>query len=661
MKDSNIEKRLADLIRMFGKKNSNNGYTLGVSSMKLIINGNFCEEFEDIDNAPCIVNYIAVDSSSITPWFNMQATTGMVGLVWGDKYSIGAMGSANVKKIVDYVESTYGTTTTNKEKLMELRRAKWLSIASDNRTEYLKGIYNDGKSGCDFDHAVDCIYSCYSRDKSDNLNLTLDELKNNILKTINKTEAFFIRIKYPTRASLMSSCYLARQDGERYARWSHIIPLINKRIHKMIKPHEIKELIACDPNDVLVDGRLRDDKPANVKTVVKKKAEVKTEIRQWPAIYSAESYGIKDMSTNDWCKWQKEKEAEYAKIVKKLGHPRFEVVIDEKYRQYYQLQIMGIVWMYSFNPYDKDRNKNPEYAKQFAKFYNGTKETSIPVDGTIVIDHFDKDKTPYLLGDIIRICDDGYKEDPGKGFFCRIDTPNGSNIVTFDFMRVNDIDDRDWHKNRYSQTARNIHGSICKPKRMNRKMAVSQRTGMSYAQMGYHARISSNSIKALWNEFDAKFKEDEQELLNNDMLSFDHEKFALSLQEADSPLHRDEIDVVPHYYRRGYFEFVTKKTGYSTISDIPRDRMLQAQRAWWTSIYRDVLQSAMRAGRKDTLDYDLLKENQDLIPCEFDKVGYYYLTPDKNLNKPELDIAEKVRLVVNAILNKKNKPALQPL
>lgn len=261
--EDKLEERLATLIRMFGSKNKNNGYTLGLSGMRLIINGNFAEEFDDCEEeVPCIVNYVAVDASSITPWFNMQATKGMVGLVWGDKYSVGAMGQSNVKKIVDYVESKYGTTVKDKKRLAEVRRSEWLKIAKDNNNVFLVGKYDgdDNKDkGCDFNHAVDCIYCCYDRSDSKDLGLSLNELKNNILASIDKTAAFFLRVQYPTREALKSSYYLAGQDGERWARWNQIIPLVNKKIFRMIKPHEVKELLASDPSEVLVNGRLKGD------------------------------------------------------------------------------------------------------------------------------------------------------------------------------------------------------------------------------------------------------------------------------------------------------------------------------------------------------------------------------------------------------------------
>lgn len=665
--EEKLEIRLANLIRMFGSKNSKGGYRLGLSNMELKINGNFCEEFEDLDKAPCIVNYVAVDSDDVTPWFNMQALFGWTGLVWGDKYSVGAMGQANIKKIIDYVESVYGKTIKDKKRLAELRRAEWLKVAKDNERNFLVGIYSDDEDkkkddkGVDFHHAVDCVYCCYSRQKSDDLGLTLDELKNNILKSIDKTTAFFLRVQYPTRKSLASSYYLAGQSGERYARWSHIIPLVNKKIHRMIKPHEIKELLALDPKDVLVKGRLKGDEQKNVRKIVKpKKAKdgikKKEEPRSWPLLYSAEAYGLK-LSTDQWVKWREEKRKEYAAKVKKLGHPRFEIVLGEKYRRYYQLQVMGIVWMYAFNPDDKQKAKYPEHAR----FYNGTKETSIPTLETVVIDHFDKDKTPYLLGDIARICDKGYKEDPAEGFFCRIDTPLGERIVTYDFIRESDIDDRDWHGDRYSREARWIHSHISKPARKNRKLDVSQRTGMSYANLGYHARITGDSVKKLWNVFDKTFEVDEQKILDVDLLDFDHEAFSRKLREASSPLLSEDFKVVPKQYMRGYEDHIKSTTGYSKTYDVPRDRMLQAQRSWWSGLYRIVLQNAIRVGRKDTLDYKLLNENRDLIPCEFTKVGYYYLTPDKDLKKDEMQTAKEVRMVVNAILNRKNVPAVPAL
>ena len=206
----NFESRIEDItdaIRLHGKKRSDGCYVLSVRYLKIIVDGRIAEEYEDMENfAPCQIDYIAVEPSGTTPWFNMfTAFSTHFQLMSNDKYNLSAAGEGAINSIYQYIQGF--KEPKDKERLREVLRSRWIKIANElSKRTYLKGI--DGDEGVWLNHAVDCRYCCYGDSE-----FKLEDIETHILNTIGKTEAFFIRVLYPEYNDLHNSGYLAFQTS----------------------------------------------------------------------------------------------------------------------------------------------------------------------------------------------------------------------------------------------------------------------------------------------------------------------------------------------------------------------------------------------------------------------------------------------------------------
>jgi len=384
---------LPKLIRTHGRHCGDGKYMLSLSDMELYIDGRFCDEFEDDKYfRKCIVNYIAVDGDDIEPWFNMQATGGWVGLVWGDKYCIDNLGvdkegRSNITKVVKFIQSKYKSETVSDTRKKHLRQAEWLEkIKSLKDRSFLRG-YKKDYSGCDFLHAVDCIYCC----GSNNEGWSLDELERKIINDIDKHSAFIIRLQFPTISALMKSGYLSAQSPERYARWKGIIRKVNKRLNTRLPKAEFNRLFDMEFDEVFIKGRLHGE-PTKPISKVKPKTVAFTG-RKRPDVGSHPDWD--NASCKDRLSYSDKKQAEMREAIKKLGHPRFEVIFTNDQMKKMvegQLKSSQLINFYKFKE-QRCEPSNRAYSNRI----------SLPAIGTYIIDHLDENKTPYLIGDLITI------------------------------------------------------------------------------------------------------------------------------------------------------------------------------------------------------------------------------------------------------------------
>ena len=114
---------ITDAIRLHGRKRNDGCYILSVRGLKIIIDGRIAEEYEDLtDFAPCQIDYIAVEPSGTSPWFNMfTAFSTHYPLMSNDKYSLGAAGEKAIARIYQYIQG-FGEVK-DKERLKEVRRS----------------------------------------------------------------------------------------------------------------------------------------------------------------------------------------------------------------------------------------------------------------------------------------------------------------------------------------------------------------------------------------------------------------------------------------------------------------------------------------------------------------------------------------------------------
>lgn len=381
---------LPKLIRTHGRHCGDGKYMLSLSDMKLYIDGRFCDEFEDDkDFRKCIVNYIAVDGDVIVPWFNMQATGGWVGLVWGDKYCIDNLGvdkegRSNIAKVVKFIQSKYKSKTISDTRKKHLHQTEWLEkIKPLKDRSFLRG-YKKDYSGCDFLHAVDCIYCC----GSNNEGWSLDELERKIINDIDKHSAFIIRLQFPTISALMKSGYLSAQSPERYARWKGIIRKVNKRLNTRLPKVEYNRLFNMEFDEVFIKGRLHGEPIKPISKIKPKKIELTG--RKRPDLCSHPDWH--NASWDERLSYSDKKQAEMEEAIKKLGHPRFEVIFKNGQMQRMVESQLKSIQLINFYQY-KERKCSPSRCAY-------SNRVSLPAIDTYIIDHLDDDKTPYLIGDL---------------------------------------------------------------------------------------------------------------------------------------------------------------------------------------------------------------------------------------------------------------------
>jgi len=478
---------IANAIRLHGNKRGSE-YILSVRHLEIIIDGRIAEEYEDLEDfAPCQIDYLGVSSDSIEPWFNMFTAfnTGFP-LMSNDKYNFSkyCAGEEGVSAVYQYVQEF--KTSKDKKRLRAVMRAKWLKTVKEKENgTYLKGV--GVENGCSLSHAVDCSYTCH--DTSDlKGGVSLEVKENHILKAIGKTEAFFIRVQYPDLKSLLDMGYLAWQDAERAARFRHIIPKINDKVNSLITKKEVNRLIEKAPNKVIFKGRLKGDPKPKLRKPAKIKAK---DIRTSPDFGNHPneklSWGGEDGKKR--IKYRRRVENKIRRKLDKLDIPRFELILPFEHGIAFRFQIQQIVKNYNIM-YDKSN---------YARFYNGTADICLPSLGAKVIDHYDEDKTPYALGDLVKWFDSRSSRrdsDISELFFrVKYEDDKKGKIVTFSF--ISNWSDNDWdsptHSGEFSIMARNlINASQQNPLK-------SQRTGMTYMRKTAEARISPMSIKNLWN------------------------------------------------------------------------------------------------------------------------------------------------------------------
>lgn len=484
---------LPKLIRTYGKHCGDGKYVLHLSDMKLYIDGRFCDEFEDdTDFRKCIVNYIAVDGDDVEPWFNMQATGGMVGLVWGDKYSIENLGKdkegrCNIAKVVKYIQNKYKSSTISETRKKHLRQAEWIEKTKglDNKS-FLRG-YKKNYSGCDFIHAVDCIYCC----GSNNEGWSLTELERKIINDIDKHSAFIIRLRFPTISALLKAGYLSKQSSERYARWKSIIRKINKRLNTRLPKSEFIKLFNSEFEDVFIDGRLYGEP---IKPISKNKPKtVKYKGRTRPCLGSHPDWD--NVSWDERLAYSDKKRIEMTEAIKKLGHPRFEVVIHEDSMKHFVECQMKILHLMNF--YNCKEKKFRNTGKAFCN------NLSLPAFGAYIIDHLDEDKTPYLVGDLNTIIN---KFGFISGAFTKI------NDKIFKIRTISDSQMRpaDWQA-RDLGVIDNIYTKMYQDKLencyKNKTPEVSQRTGAQYMVSSHQTIFDVESLCENYNMYEEWFKE----------------------------------------------------------------------------------------------------------------------------------------------------------
>lgn len=275
-----IEKQIGNFVRAYGTADSTNTIKLSLG-FKLEVDGRFTEEFEDLDSpAPCIVDYLAIESDSLTPWFHMYSNFSThFPLASNDKYALTALKTSDIKKIHSSLNKRFEKVSISEEKQKELNRANWMLYGKNQlQNVFLVDTWDYEKStdkikiyktyGTDFNHFLDCTYSCYTgvRDKLNQSGMlpynNITEMRQYILDTIDTEKiSLAIKILYPDYDSLVGSSYLAGQSMERWERWRTLMPYIYDIIDKHVSEQFYEEILLTDPKEYF--GELKPDERRN--------------------------------------------------------------------------------------------------------------------------------------------------------------------------------------------------------------------------------------------------------------------------------------------------------------------------------------------------------------------------------------------------------------
>jgi hypothetical protein len=247
----NNEEKLGNLIRTYGEDNGGGTIKIGVP-FKLEIDGRFCDEFEDLESeAPCIVDYLAIESDSTTPWFHMYSNFAThYPLASNDKYSIGVLGNKNIEKIIKQLEKKYSDKPISIEKRKEINRGLMLSFAGKKLSNL---FVSEDQRKVNFIFFLDCLYSCQSINFEKQTNLpykNFKEMGEYILKVCdNYSVCLSLKVLYPTYESMKSSGYLAYQSNSRYDKFRVIVAHIYDLIDKHIPDELFNQLLSVESID----------------------------------------------------------------------------------------------------------------------------------------------------------------------------------------------------------------------------------------------------------------------------------------------------------------------------------------------------------------------------------------------------------------------------
>lgn len=483
----NFEKRIGELVRMFGEKQSSDAYRLRLD-FDFIIDGRIAEEYEDLpEKANCLVKYLQIESKDVRPWFHMvTAFTTHFPLMSNDKYGLSAINQSEWELVVKNIVTKYGYNTNDKNAIKELKRVNWINFIKENMfkiklrqdSKWLKKKYSEYSliEGT----ILDSFYSCFSTKNAEKLGMTFEELEDVILNSINKTEALFLKIIYPTLKAFRDSGYLGKQGYERYERWKRITEMVWHRVELFIKDLDIGKITQNDPQDILINNRLPNDPVPNVGYSLKKEG-LKFEKRYPPKIGYPKGY---DFRKFDIAAFDKAKKIELEKA-KKLGHPRFEIVLNEEANECVALQLLGNFY---FTRYI-EKSKSDTWYKN---------DIIVPSYETIIIDHLDKDKTPYLLGDFNINMPVNFAPE----FFIRVNINGEENIIEIR-KKIDHIYDKRIQEKMcydYSIGARLILDDIIDRYDLfwfEEALDVSQRSGQSFLLKTYRLYTTKDCIKSL--------------------------------------------------------------------------------------------------------------------------------------------------------------------
>jgi hypothetical protein len=245
------EEKLGGLIRKYGEKNSVGTIKISVP-FKLEIDGRFCDEFEDLPTkAPCIVDYLAIESDNTTPWFHMYSNFSThFPLASNDKYSIGVLGEKNIDKLIKQIEKNHNGKPISIEKRKEINRGLMLSFAGKK----LNNLFvSEDQRKVDFNFFLDCLYSCQSINFEKQTNLpymNFKEMGEYILKICdNYSVCLSLKVLYPTYESMKSSGYLSYQSNSRYNKFRVIVAHIYDLIDKHISDELFNQLLSVESID----------------------------------------------------------------------------------------------------------------------------------------------------------------------------------------------------------------------------------------------------------------------------------------------------------------------------------------------------------------------------------------------------------------------------
>ena len=537
-----IQDDIANLIRMHGTKSKDNSFRLNIGALKLIVDGrNHAEEYDDEDNeCPCKVDYVAVDSDSIKPWFHMYtAYASWSPLASNDKYSLGAMSFTNINKIYDFIVMNYGTSTKDKKRLEEIRRAKWMKTAQDHDNMILRGSFlkTNEKTGKDlptvreegksFHHAVDCQYCCYDPQSYNNTipGLSLQDLETRLICSIGKTEAFFIKVQYPTPEALMDSSYLAQQKSERWIRWQRIIKQIQERIDDFISKEEYDELIAQEPKDVLINGRLKNDPlpPLPVNPISSKKID-KSLYKKPSTWVHPECNTERSRNDKDFKKEEEKYEKNHLSRMSALKTPRYEIILsDEEDKKQIALQFENFLYRIFMTP--------TTYSQSIP---NGFK-CLLPTHGTKIFDHLDQ-KEHHMFDIFHYLKHKQYNHDNERAFI-RINLSEDEIIVPF-YDCDDYIGERDFFKDNFGDKDDKYKTSIkqwydeTKSISEDRDLIVSENTGDSCMLSFYKLSVFYKNdydvnkvIKPIYDKYEKKFLKEEETDILQAMQTFDFKKW----------------------------------------------------------------------------------------------------------------------------------------
>jgi hypothetical protein len=389
-----------------------------------------------------------------------------------DDYAFTALGIETVKRIVKTISGKYKDRKhIGQKRQSEINRIKWLSYINKHNLDHVFLTDHIKEKDKNYPHdllsAVDHVYCCYNTDTVKKTQISLMRIENMIINQIDKSTAFFIRIKFPTYKSLEEGSYFASQSGERYARWKHLIRLVNRRIHKRLKPQEFKRLLLEEPTEVIKKKKLIvDEKP----------------------IYNRKKI-IRDLNITP--SYPKFKEGEQ----KNKNGKRFEIVVSDENKEFIVNQFKNIALRYAYG-----------FKTVREMWFENSMRFFIPSIGTTVIDHHDENKTPYLLGDVINIMSFGF---PVKSTFIKIKHEDKELDIDIDFVE-------DWsiRPSDISRFSDDLYGRTAKWqlkfiddvwKQRDGKPVISERTGMQYRRKTYKSRPDFQSIKQLFGFFDKEF------------------------------------------------------------------------------------------------------------------------------------------------------------